>query len=522
MFKVVRNRIEVQSLSLDVSFPLSDDGIMDFLFGNPELKCGRALTTGQSSASPNIFKRLVQAHLESSITEDISLELETTSFNPQEEVDTTGFEENLLDYGDHADDRCDSSVQYEFPGEIRLQVVLLEDKLLMRRGKRRGWKWMSREEREKRSSKTTMDAWLDTFLTLDRFSLDGIQICTRSFRRLTDERLTDVCLRRLDNVHVYVHYVSDGVFKYSAALSSETRRVDLKEPELELFSAKLKDALLPSTITCLVVNAAQGGNIGPAVEIFKNCWSRVQVQSLGLGLTTNDDPQKCYDFIFAASPNSCSFNFVRVKDDEANPTYSYGQRRAPSQFFTDQRLRECLAHKITEIDFEETLPADGEGFSLGNDGIVEFLFGSPELKRKRALTGGYCSVSPNIFKCLVQAHLESAITEDISLDLEINSFDVREGMDTTGFDENLLDYGDDNRCDSSVQFEFPGEIRLQIVLLEDRMQMRRGKRRGWKWMSKEEREKQLEEHGDFDDWSDDEDVDDDEAGFFVGHDDYTD
>lgn len=84
--------------------------------------------------------------MESEIVEDILQDLEINSFNTHVETDTEGFEENVLHYGELAAVRCDSSVQYEFPRAIRLQVVLLRRNLQMRRGKRRGWKWMSREQ----------------------------------------------------------------------------------------------------------------------------------------------------------------------------------------------------------------------------------------------------------------------------------------------------------------------------------------------------------------------------------------
>lgn len=122
-----------------------------------------------------------------------------------------------------------------------------------------------------------MDAWLDAFLTLDRFSIDAVQICTRSFRCLTDKRLTDVCLRRLDNVHVYFHYISERVLEYSATLCSQARRIDIKEPDMEEFIARLKSALLPSMISDFVVNAENNANIGAAAYIFRDIWTRVQV-----------------------------------------------------------------------------------------------------------------------------------------------------------------------------------------------------------------------------------------------------
>ncbi|KAH7721195.1 hypothetical protein AAVH_11288 [Aphelenchoides avenae] len=319
-----------------------------------------------------------------------------------------------------------------------------------------------------------MDAWLDAFLALDRFSLDGVQISTRSFRRLTDGRLMDVCLRRLDNVHVYLlkdlwTRTPEGSVNNSAVLRSETRRVDIEDRELERYSAKLKGALLASTI------------------------SNLFVQNLSVSsVTADDDAQKCYDFILSASPQSCTFDFARAKD-EATPRRSSGQKRAQSQFFTDQRLRECLAHKITELiceDFEEVVPTDAEQFPLGDDGVVDFLFESPELKRKRALTIGHASVSRSLFKRLVQAHQESTITEDIFLDLHVHSFNPQNEMDIAGFEENLVDYGvwADLRGVNSVKYEFPGETCLQIFILENKLQMRRRKQFDWKWTSTEERE----------------------------------
>lgn len=42
---------------------------------------------------------------------------------------TEGYEESLLEYGEHLEQRTDCSVQYEFPGEIRLQTILLRMRL---------------------------------------------------------------------------------------------------------------------------------------------------------------------------------------------------------------------------------------------------------------------------------------------------------------------------------------------------------------------------------------------------------
>lgn len=82
----------------------------------------------------------------------------------------------------------------------------------------------------------------------------------RALRRLTDERMADVCLRRLENVHVYLFMdlrsrTHEGSVNNSAILRSETRRVDIEDRELELFCVKLKGALHPSTIRNLFVNA---------------------------------------------------------------------------------------------------------------------------------------------------------------------------------------------------------------------------------------------------------------------------
>lgn len=118
----------------------------------------------------------------------------------------------------------------------------------------------------------------------------------------------------------------------------------------------------------------------------------------------------------------------------------------------------------------------------------------------------------------------SEIADDISLDpVRISmEHDVQSSMDTSGYGENRLDYDDaDTRCDSSVQFEFPGEIRLQIFLLEEEFRMRRGRRRGWEWVSKEARiTKKSWEREQYTDaeWNEMQDS----GPFFLGHSDYTD
>ncbi|KAH7684510.1 hypothetical protein AAVH_40982 [Aphelenchoides avenae] len=92
---------------------------------------------------------------------------------------------------------------------------------------------------------------------------------------------------------------------------------------------------------------------------------------------------------------------------------------------------------------------------------------------------------------------------------------------SSDYDENFLHYDDwDTRCDSALQFEFPGEIRLQIFLFKEEFRMRRGRRRGWEWVPKDMRT--TKENWEADNYTESEWEEMGFVDFFLGHSDYTD
>lgn len=113
-----------------------------------------------------------------------------------------------------------------------------------------------------------------------------------------------------------------------------------------------------------------------------------------------------------------------------------------------------------------------------------------------------------------QASKESPIISNISLDLKcVYWTNLQEEIDSAQHEVNCINrQAFEDEKDSSLQFEFPGDIRLQIVVLEDELRMRRGKRRGYLWKPKDQREKSLSEDSD--------DIEPDKEGFFISHNEY--
>ncbi|KAH7718632.1 hypothetical protein AAVH_13948 [Aphelenchoides avenae] len=282
-------------------------------------------------------------------------------------------------------------------------------------------------KRSKRTSCFPLDIWLDSFLELDRFSLDACQICNRAFRSLVEHRTADVCRRQIRETAVrYKAAVSGSTTTdgFSAAFEADDRSLRVAEEDIEIFKREFKKAAVQGSIDSIDINGKM-------------------------------------------------------------PT-----------------------DKLKEL----------------------FLFANPQIKGERKLNLSAANVTPQLFRRLVEASLVSEITEDISLDLISLSMDqyhlnVQRSMRSawsSDYDENFLHYDDaDSRCDSSVQFEFPGEIRLQVVLFQEEFSMRRGRRRGWEWVPKEARK--TRENWEAEQYTDSDWEEIDENGlFFFGHNDYTD
>ncbi|KAH7718633.1 hypothetical protein AAVH_13949 [Aphelenchoides avenae] len=388
-------------------------------------------------------------------------------------------------------------------------------------------------KRSKRTSRIPLDVWRDSFLGLDRFSLDACQICTRSFRSLLDEFAPDICRRQLREADIRYRAADlcgNGTAGFSAALfATDDHSVHVTEKDIQSFKRKLKKVAGQSRIDSIDINGKMPADkLNEFVEASEEIFSGIQVDQLGLIYDAQNPPERCHQMVLAVAPRGCElFLSNSSKRHELRSGWWHDSPSVPDTFLTGAFLMNCSAAGMIRFGFDEFVPETERAFQVSDEAIVQFLFGNPRIEGQRKLTLSAVNLTSTVFKRIVEASFASEITDDISLDMVNLAVrfpqTVENVVDTAEYDEYFLDYDDaDTRCDSTVQFEFPGEIRLQIFLFiyEEQFRMRRGRRRGWEWVPKEARKTQKNweaENYTESEWEEMGFVD-----FFLGHSDYTD
>lgn len=401
-------------------------------------------------------------------------------------------------------------------------------------------------KRSKRTSRIPQDIWLDSFLGLDRFSLDACQMCNRAFRSLVEHRTTDLCRRQIRETAVgYKAAVSGSTTTdgFSATFEADDRSLRVAEEDIEIFKREFKKAAVQGSIDSIDINGKMPTDkLKELVDASEELFEDIKVDGLCLRYDARHAPEWCHQLVLAVAPRGFEMVFSENPDvnERRNPwgPGRYYDARVPDQFLTSAFLMDCSAVGMIRFEFGcsrrilsgyYVVPEMERSFPVSDEAIVQFLFGNPQTEGERKLTLNAANVTSQLFKRIAEASLVSEITEDISLDLislsmEHDRHDVQSSMRSawsSDYDENFLHYDDwDTRCDSALQFEFPGEIRLQIFLFKEEFRMRRGRRRGWEWVPKDMRT--TKENWEADNYTESEWEEMGFVDFFLGHSDYTD
>lgn len=140
-----------------------------------------------------------------------------------------------------------------------------------------------------RTSRIPLDVWRDSFLGLDRFSLDACQICTRSFRSLLDEFAPDICRRQLREADIRYRAADlcgNGTAGFSAALfATDDHSVHVTEKDIQSFKRKLKKVAGQSRIDSIDINGKMPADkLNEFVEASEEIFSGIQASDKAVGL----------------------------------------------------------------------------------------------------------------------------------------------------------------------------------------------------------------------------------------------
>ncbi|KAH7695654.1 hypothetical protein AAVH_14524 [Aphelenchoides avenae] len=259
------------------------------------------------------------------------------------------------------------------------------------------------------------EVFQDIMLPLDRWTLDAVQFACRRFLRLITERMSDICLRRIEDASFHATFYGVSAGGAYIGYDCPARYVRKARMDVAPRFSEFMQALHSSHVDSLDLN---GLVFTPELAALV---LRTPIVTKFLHL--NDGS--------CAALTSTLFHKLVL---HFSPTYlSLNRCRLRASQLSDEFLR--TLSNVLRIWFREVGPVDGASFFVTDDAIVEFcvhqdVHTDQEMERLEELTLHNGNFTKDLFKRLVEASTVSIRTRPLQITLSPSCVE----------DEELRDY----------------------------------------------------------------------------------